>query len=333
MTYMDRRTFLAAAATTVGAAALPRSLSAARSGGGVVALVTADLESHIVAVETATGRVVKRIATAPGPRSIESNAFGQVVVAHSAHGKLSVIDAATLTVVGEIAGLGEPRNTTMHPFERLAYVSEARRGAVAVIDLVRRKVVARVDVRGHARHLSLSDDGKQLWVALGTKAERVAVVDVSDPHRPRLLETVTPPFLIHDVAWAPGGGHIWVTSGTRNAVAIYVRGETEPTAILGADAPPQHIAFSSSRVYVASGEDGTVRVHRLDGRAVGAPSSIPEGSYNISFAGAAATFGRPIAVTPSLDRGTVCLLRPTGEVQIVRKVARSAHDACVVEAG
>ena len=159
------------------------------------------------------------------------------------------------------------------------------------------------------------------------------MVDVSDPRRPQLLRTVTPPFLVHDVVWAPSGGHIWVTSGDRKAVAIYARGGTEPLAILVAGAPPQHIAFSGSRAYVASGEDGTVRVHGLDGRAVGATSSVPMGSYNISFAGAAATFGRPVVVTPSLDRGTVCLLGPTAAVRIVRKVARSAHDACVVEAG
>ena len=40
------------------------------------------------------------------------------------------------TVVGEIGGLGEPRYTAMHPTERIAYVSESKRGAVAVIDLV-----------------------------------------------------------------------------------------------------------------------------------------------------------------------------------------------------
>jgi hypothetical protein len=35
-------------------------------------------------------------------------------------------------------------------------------------------------------------------------------------------------------------------------------------------------------------------------------------------------------VTPSLGRGTVALLDRTGRVDEVRRVARAAHDACVV---
>ena len=60
---------------------------------------------------------------------------------------------------------------------------------------------------------------------------------------------------------------------------------------------------------------------------------MPRGSYNIAFGGPDVTFGHPAAVTPSLDVGTVCLLSPGGTVRAVRKVARSAHDACIVEAG
>ena len=91
--------------------------------------MTADLESHLVAVDTSSGRIVKRIPVSPGPRSIESNGFGQALVAHTAFGRVSILDAATLTVVGQVAGLGEPRYTAMHPTERLAYVSESKRGA------------------------------------------------------------------------------------------------------------------------------------------------------------------------------------------------------------
>lgn len=332
MNCMNRRSFLIAAAAPLVAAAAPRSLLAAPAGGSAVALVTADLESHLVAVETASGRIVKRIATGPGPRSIESNAFGQVLVAHTTHGRLSVVDAATLSVVGEIGGLGEPRYTAMHPSERIAYVSDSKRGEVAVVDLARREVVHRVSVPGPARHLSLSGDGTRLWTALGTKARTLAVIDVSAPRRPRLLRTVLPPFLAHDVVFAPDG-RVWVTSGVRDSIAVYGPGAARPALILPAAAPPQHIAFSGSRAYVASGDDGTVRVHRLDGSVIHAASRVPRGSYNVTFGGPEVTFGRPVAVTPSLDLGTVCLLSPGGSVRIVKRVARSAHDACVVEAG
>jgi DNA-binding beta-propeller fold protein YncE len=333
---MKRRNFLVAAAAPLVAAAVPERLLAAgagTSGGGVVAIVTADLESHLVVVDTGSGRIVKRIVVAPGPRSIESNGFGQALVAHTAFGRVSILDTAGLTVVGEIDGLGEPRYAAMHRVERLAYVSESKRGAVAVIDLVGRRIVGRVAVPGPARHLSLSSDGLRLWVALGTKARAVAVVDVSSARQPRLVRTVRPPFLTHDVVWASGDEHVWVTSGERGELAVYAPDAAAPLRRLHAGSAPQHVAFSGARAYVASGEDGSVRVHRLDGSVVRGNVTVPTGSYNISFGEPEATFGKPVGVTPSLDRGTVCVLAPGGTVRHIRHVARSAHDACVVEAG
>jgi DNA-binding beta-propeller fold protein YncE len=332
ITGMKRRAFLAAAAAPLVAAAVPGTTRAARSGGGVAALVTADLESHLVAVDADSGRVLKRIATAPGPRSIEANDFGQALVAHTAHGRLSLVDAARLEVVVEIGGLREPRYTAMHPAERLAYVSDSKLQSVAVIDLARRAVVARVAVPGPARHLSLSPDGGRLWVALGSTAARIAILDTTDPRRPVLRSTITPPFLAHDVVWAPGGEHVWVTSGSRGRIAIYEAHTAKPVALLPAGAPPQHLAFTRSRAYVTSGDDGTVVVHRLDGT-TGRTARVPVGSYNVSVSDSELTFGRRLGVTPSLDRGTVCLFTPAGEVRAVRRVARSAHDACLVEAG
>jgi hypothetical protein len=123
-----------------------------------------------------------------------------------------------------------------------------------------------------------------------------------------------------------------VTSGSRAAIAVYEADAKRPALILSSTAPPQHLAFSGSRAYVASGEGGVVRVHRLDGRVVHVASRVPDGSYNIVFGGATSPLG-PVAATPSLDLGTVCLLSPGGSVRIVKKVARSAHDACLVEAG
>jgi len=328
---MKRRAFLAAAAAPLVAAAVPRSMHAARSGGGVVALATADLESHLVAVSADSGLVLKRIATAPGPRSIEAGSFGQALVAHTGHGRLTVFDTADLGVVGEIGGLGEPRYAAMHPSERLAYVSDSKRRTIVVVDLPRRAVVTQVAVPGPARHLSLSPDGGLLWVALGSKAERIAVLDAHDARRPILRRTIAPPFLAHDVVWAPGGEHVWVTSGSRGRVAIYEASAAKPVAILPAGAPPQHVAFTGSRAYVTSGDDGTVVVHRLDGTA-GRTARVPVGSYNVSLSDPDLTFGRRLGVTPSLERGTVCLFTPAGEVRTVRRVARSAHDACLVEA-
>jgi DNA-binding beta-propeller fold protein YncE len=327
---VNRRRFLVAALATPAALALdPVRALEASSGGAAVALATADLESHVVAVELATGRVVRRVRTAPFPRSVEASAFGQVLVGHVPTGVVTILEAASLAVRAELRGFREPRYTAMHPGEPLAYVTDSGLEQVVAIDLDRGTVVHRTPVPGPARHVSTN--GMALWTALGSAAARIAVLDVSMPRRPRLVRVLDPPFPAHDVVLAPDGGHAWVTSGAQNALAVYRLAGGAPR-VLATGAPPQHVAFSDSSAYVACGQDGTVQRRRLDGTPVRAVR-VPHGSYNVTFGSSLETFGRPAVVTPSLNEGTIAVLSPAGDVRLVRKVTGSAHDACVAIAG
>jgi hypothetical protein len=314
---MDRRTFIAGAASL---AIAPRAL--ARVGAGVeLALVTADEEARLVAVELAGGRVRRYVRTLPKPRSIE--AVGPMaVVAHSELGALTLVRASTLVVEHVLRGFGEPRYTVGHPDGRHAYVTDARRGEVVVLDVLRGRVVGRAPVGALARHLTIDPSARRLWVALGTKAEQIAVVDIARPARPRLVRRFRPPFLAHDVGWTPDRKRVWVSSGDRNELAVYHARTGRLLRRLAADEPPQHFTFRGDLVYVASGESGTLRVHGFDGRRL-RKTVIPAESYNVQQ-------GHGWVVTPGLGTGTLCALDRHGRVRWHRTVARSSHDACIV---
>jgi DNA-binding beta-propeller fold protein YncE len=331
---MDRRRFLAGAAavpfalllsrTRPSGAGVDNASEALSTGGGTwLALVTADAEAHVVALEPATGRVVGRIRTLAGPRSVESLRATWAVVAHTSLGRLSLLHAPTLGVRRVVAGFRAPRYTAMRPADDLAFVTDSALQRVVAVAIPSGRIVAQVAVPGPARHVSLSPEGDVLWTALGSTAERIAVVDVSE-HRPRLARTIAPPFPAHDVVFAPDGEHVWVTSGSGHRLAVYERDGKRPVAVLGALGAPQHIAFAGRRALVASGADGVVRVHRLDCELVD-EARVPVGSYNVSFADGSAT-----AVTPSLSGGTVAVLDAAGVVRRVQRVAHAAHDACIV---
>jgi hypothetical protein len=53
---------------------------------------------------------------------------------------------------------------------------------------------------------------------------------------------------------------------------------------------------------------------------------IPVGSYNVQE-------GWGLILTPSLERGTLCIADRRGRVLERIRVARSSHDACFVMAG
>ena len=108
-------------------------------------------------------------------------------------------------------------------------------------------------------------------------------------------------------------------------MALYSARTARLLARIPADEPPQHFTFKGERVYHASGESGTLRVHAADGRLLRL-TRIPDESYNIQQ-------GRGWVVTPGLGTGTLCVLNPRGRILRTEKIARSSHDACVVLAG
>jgi YVTN family beta-propeller protein len=321
---VDRREFLGrAAAVPLVLAFAPDSILERPRARVPVALVTADLEAHVVAVDVATGRVRKRIRTLAGPRSIERVGRHAALVAHTEGGVISILDARSLDVRSVVRGFGEPRYTAAAPDGLHAYVTDSGRRDVAIVDVAQGRVVRRVPVGGPARHVSLDPSGTRLWVSLGSKAERVAVLDVSRPDRPRVAGRIRPPFLAHDVGFAPGGRTAWVTSGDAGAIAVYDVTTRRVRRRLLAGAPPQHVTFLGGAAYVTSGEDGTLRIHAIDGARRLGGAAVPVGSYNVQQGGG-------VVVTPSLDRGTLCIVGPGGAIRHRVAAARSSHDACVV---
>ena len=318
---MDRRRFLTVAAAPLvlgpfvehAAPALARTI-----GGRPLALVTADLESSIVAVDLSSGRVERRIPTPSDPRSIENVGGGSALVAHTALGRLTLVDSRLR--VHDIEGeLGAPRYAAGST-GRYAYVSDSAQEVIAVVDVRARRVVGRVAVGGPVRHLALA--GSRLWAVLGSVSPAVAILDATRGAHPRLLGRIRPPFNAHDVGFTPGGHRVWVTSGDDRRLAIYDARTARLIRTIRSDAPPQHVTFLGTRAYVSSGDDAVLRVHTLGGRLLRS-TPVPVGSYNVQQ-------GWGTILTPSLSQGTICMLSERGTLKLRLGVARSSHDACFV---
>lgn len=316
---MNRREFLALAA----AAPFTVRSGAAFAMPAPLALVTCDTEARVAVVDVAAGRVVRSIPVSPDPRSVERVGGGNALVCHTNVGVLTIIDARALRVRHVLHDFVQPRYTAAHPDGRHAFVTDSGSEEVVAVDLLSGRSLGRLHLGGWARHLTLDAGARTLWVGLGNVAAHLAIVDVSDPARPTFVRTVTPPFHAHDVGFLPGGAHVWVTSGDQGTMAVY-QTSGEARLLLSADAAPQHVTFGAGVAYVTSGAAGTFRVHSLrDGRVL-RTTPIPVGSYNVQQG----TGGR--VLTPSLDRGTLCILDAHGALVHEVHVAASSHDACFI---
>jgi DNA-binding beta-propeller fold protein YncE len=313
---MDRREFLIAAlATALSRADIARDRAAAPT----LALATADTEAHVVAVSLA-GRVRARTSTLEGPRSIERGGGG-AIVAHTSQGAITLLEGAPPKVRRVLRGFSEPRYTAVAG--RYAFVTDSGHGEVATVDLERGRVVHRAAAGEHARHVSLSPDHRTLWVALGSSAASITVLDVTDPTHPKITRHIRPPFLAHDVGFAPDGRRIWVTAGRENRAAIYYPRGSTPAHVLDAGEAPQHVGFAGDVAYVTSGTAGTLERFTARTGARRSSTRIPGGSYNVQP-------GANRILTPSLGHGTLTFLDHAGRVLASPQVARQAHDACIV---
>jgi DNA-binding beta-propeller fold protein YncE len=135
---------LAALLLALGAAAG----QAENAGGTVVAFVAVETTSELVAFELAPN-VLGRVAVPAAPRNVTATGDLRYLLVTSPQARtVSLVDSYTMRVVKVFRGFGRPLDVAVESWN--AYVTDARRNELVVIDLVRRRIASRIDVAAAA---------------------------------------------------------------------------------------------------------------------------------------------------------------------------------------
>jgi DNA-binding beta-propeller fold protein YncE len=178
------------------------------------ALITAETENQLLVADLPGGRVIRRIRLPHDPENVASSGKGGVVVVvSSGAGKVTLLDRDTLRPLRVLGGFASPHMPAFSPDGGHAYVTDDARGTLTAIRLSDAAVTSTVLVGAGAHHLSFSPNQRRLWIALGESARQIAILDTSDPDRPRLINRFTPGFLAHDLSFTPAGRYAYLTSG------------------------------------------------------------------------------------------------------------------------
>ena len=171
---MDRRSFLLAAAVAPFALRAPASARLRHGRHGVARRRRRSLDRHRAAPDPdAAGSAERRAGRRRRRRRAHRGRCGQRARRPRRCGTCSTASRSRATRLRRPTAAMPSSPTRAAPSSR-------------VVDVVRGEVVGRVKLRLWPRHLSISRDGRTLWVGLGTASPELAVVDVRDPTRPRL---------------------------------------------------------------------------------------------------------------------------------------------------
>jgi DNA-binding beta-propeller fold protein YncE len=297
--------------------AVPAS-NAAHLGGEPVALVTAETQNQLIAVDVNTGRIIRRLPMPVDPQNVEASTTAVVVSTRA--GAVTLVDVRTLRIRKVIHGFVSPHIAALSPDGGYAYVTDDARGQLVVIGLARGQVVGRTFVGFGAHHMSFRPHHHELWIALGERALTIAIVDTTYADHPRRVGFFSPGGFVHDLGFPAGGRRIWVTYDDRPSISVFDARTLHRVLTLPAGSPPQHVAFRRY-AYVTSGNNGRLRIFSVAGRLLGVAKTAV-GSFNLSL-------GSGRVLTSSLTSGTLTELGVSGGLVWSKHVAPAARDVAL----
>src|SRR5437764_4741199 len=101
----------------------------------------------------------------------------RIIQTNSAGDDVSIIDPATNKVVGVIHGIEVNHGAAVAPDGSRYYISNEGETTLDVVDQKTLKVIKRIPLSGHPNNISISKDGRRVYVAIAVAPGAVDVID------------------------------------------------------------------------------------------------------------------------------------------------------------
>ncbi|HJT91311.1 MAG TPA: beta-propeller fold lactonase family protein, partial [Mycobacterium sp.] len=215
---------------------------------------TATVAVTVTPMSIAVGNSPNGVAVSPDGSTVYVTNFGDL---SSGGNTVSVIDAATTTVVATITVGGNPANVAVSPNGATAYVTNLDDGTVSVIDTATNSVTATIVVGDLPDGVAVSPDGAHVYVT-NADDDTVSIIDAATNV---VTDTVTVGENPRTVAVSPEGTRVYVTNADGASVSV-INTATNAVTTIGVGELPLGVAVSpdSTRVYVTNAADDTVSV-------------------------------------------------------------------------
>lgn len=141
----------------------------------------------------------------------------RVYVTNSKGDDVTVIDPATMKVVGSIKVGDNPHGVVLSPDRRTLYISVEGTDELVAVDTATNRVTARTKVGRAPNEVSITRDGRQVFVPLRNDA----AIDVVDTATMKVIDRLKAPAWPHNTYVSDDGRHLYLGSMAGSRITIY----------------------------------------------------------------------------------------------------------------
>ncbi len=164
----------------------------------------------------------------------------RIVQTNSAGDKIHLIDPVTNTVVGEITGIEVNHGAAVTPDGSRFFFSDEAEHTLDAVDAKTLAVVRRIALSGRPNNISISKDGRHVYVAILSGDGAVDVVDTGSLER---VKTIPVKGGVHNTFVTPDGQFVVAGSIVGKRMTVIDGASEEPVWTLDFDNGVRPIAF------------------------------------------------------------------------------------------
>ena len=196
-------------------------------------------------------RVFRSVATTAGillctlSLSGADNKGGKVriIQTNSAGDNIHIIDPATDTVVGVIAGIEVNHGAAVAPDGSRIYVSDEADSTLDVVDAKTLKVTDRIALSGHPNNIAVGRDGRRVYVGIIQDPGGVDVIDTASLKNVKTLKTKGS---IHNAYVTPDGKYVVAGSIQGKSVNVFDAQTEQPAWTIDMDLGVRPMTFNAN---------------------------------------------------------------------------------------
>jgi YVTN family beta-propeller protein len=167
----------------------------------------------------------------------------RIIQTNSAGDDVSIIDPATNKVVGVIHGIEVNHGAAAAPDGSRYYISNEGAQTLDVVDQKTLKVTRSIPLSGHPNNISISKDGRRVYVSIAVAPGAIDVIDTTSQEK---VKTIPVKGAVHNTYVTPDGKYVVSGSIASKTITVIDSQTEEPVWSLVMDLGIRPMAFAAN---------------------------------------------------------------------------------------